>query len=115
MRFNLDEPLFPDGHAFHDLLTLDQIEEFETYWKAAKVNEWCAVTTLNGAADRLRNVAGLPANARFGYVLNIAMNKANDGDMRAARAVQAYRDAAIGYRNTVHAKTVIRRRAHVAA
>ncbi|MFV2179460.1 hypothetical protein ACFHW2_37340 [Actinomadura sp. LOL_016] len=47
--------------------------------------------------------------------MNAVFNAALDGDLRAARAVQAYRDAEIGYRNAVHAKTLIRRRAYAAA
>ncbi|OLT24382.1 hypothetical protein BJF79_13650 [Actinomadura sp. CNU-125] len=114
MILDLDEPLFSDDHAFHGLLTLDEITEIETDWKAAKVDEWCAVTALTAAANHLRTVAALPAAARFGYVLNAAFNTAVERDPRAARAVQAYRDAHAAYRNATHAKTCIRRRAHAA-
>lgn len=114
MRFDLDEPLFPADFAFHGLLTRTQIEEAEAAWKAAKVDEQCAVAALTGAARRVRRASRLPDNARFGYALDTALNRANDGELLAAVAVQAYRDATIAYRNTIHAKNTIRRRAHVA-
>ena len=114
LTFDLDEPLFTADHAFHGLLTFDQITEAEDAWKIAKVDEQAAVAALEGAARRVRRASRLPDNARFVYALGAAMNRANDGELLAAVAVQAYRDAAIAYRDAVHAKTQIRRRAHAA-
>ena len=114
LTFDLDEPLFTADHAFHDLLTLDDIANLDDDWKIAKIDEQLAVAALEGAARRVRRASRLPDNARFVYALGAAMTRANDGELLAAVAVQAYRDAAIAYRNAAHAKTQIRRRAHAA-
>ncbi|MDL4812786.1 hypothetical protein [Actinomadura opuntiae] len=95
--FDLDEALFPAAHVLPGLLSRERITHLEQAWKAAKIDEWCAVSRLTGAADTVRRAAGLTPEAPMGYALPRAEDKARGGDQRAARAVADYAAAAAAY------------------
>ena len=114
MRFDLDEPIIPADHARHGLVSLTVIAPLEERWKAAKIDEWCAVAGLNSAAARLRAVLALPVEAPIQFVLTEADRK-RAADPRVRRALTAYEDAAtIHERVRVHL-TDLRNRATIPA
>ncbi|URN01234.1 hypothetical protein LUW76_46925 [Actinomadura madurae] len=93
MRFNLDEPLIPDDHALHGLVDVATMAALEAEWKAAKVDEWCAVAGLRRAAAGLRSATGRPKAAPIEFVLTNAEHKAAHSK-RVRRALTAYQQAA---------------------
>ncbi|WP_433474972.1 hypothetical protein ACQPZP_40895 [Spirillospora sp. CA-142024] len=101
MRFDLDEPLIPDDHALHGLVDIATMAALEEEWKAAKVDEWCAVAGLRHAAAGLRSATGRPNAAPIEFVLTDAEHKATDSH-RVRRALTAYQQAATLYEG-VHA------------
>lgn len=96
MRFNLDEPLIPDGHCLPGIVPAATIARLEGDWKAAKVDEWCAVAALTAAADQLRATTNCPSEAPIGYVVAISTRLAAH-DTRTRRALAAYETAASRY------------------
>ncbi|MFG2245505.1 hypothetical protein [Spirillospora sp. NPDC048823] len=96
MRFDLDEPLIPDDHALHGLVDPATMAALEQEWKAAKVDQWCAVAALRQAAAALRSATGRPNAAPIEFVLTDAEHKATDSN-RVRRALTAYHQAATLY------------------
>lgn len=96
MRFDLDEPLIPDGHCLPGLVPAATIARLEEEWKAAKVDEWCAVAALSAAADQLRTATNCPSEAPFGYVVAISTRLVGH-DTRTRRAFSRYQEAASRY------------------
>lgn len=111
MHFDLDEPLYPPHHALPGLLGALELDALEHEWKAAKVDEWCAVRALTSAGDAVRHAVGAPAVAPIAAVLAVA--ETTDSP-RARRALDAYRAAASVYEGTRTALADIRRRAYAA-
>lgn len=103
MRFDLDEQL----PAATDAELLEAL-------KAAKVDEWAAVTGLRGAAAALRSATGRPDAAPIAFVLCDARNKAEAGDARVRRALAAYEAAASVYEGVRVALAELRQRAEAA-
>lgn len=114
MRFNLDEPLIPDGHCLPGLVPAATIARLESEWKAAKVDEWCAVGALTAAADQLRAATNSPTGAPIGYVLAISPRLASH-DTRTRRALAAYETAASRYEGVRVHLTDLRNRATIPA
>lgn len=97
MRFNLDQPLFPVDHALPGLLSAIMITRLEVEWKAAKVDEWCAVSRLTSTAASLRTAVNAPADAPIGMVLAVAGWAEHVNRPTVRRAVTAYEQAATQY------------------
>jgi hypothetical protein len=95
--FNLGEALYPADQALPGFLTHEELAELQAEWGAAKIDEWCAVSRLNGAADAVRRAAGLPAQAPIAWALIRTEDLAQAGDARARRAMAAYQQAAAHY------------------
>lgn len=114
MRFDLDEPLFPPHHALPGLLGALEIDGLEHEWKAAKVDEWCAVAAITRAGRALRSAIGAPDSAPIAAVLAVADSGDYPGRPRVARALADYRDAATGYEGVRTRLIDIRARAHAA-
>lgn len=113
MRFDLDEPLFPTDDALPGLLTGRQMDALHQEWKAAKVDEWCAVAALTGTATALRSAVGAPVDARIVAVLAVAGWDDNTHRSRVQRALAAYTDAATFYEGVRVQLADIRRRAFI--
>lgn len=96
MRFDLNEPLIPDDHTLHGLVDRVTMAALEEEWKAAKVDQWCAVAALRQAAAGLRRATGRPNAAPIEFVLTDAEHKATDSN-RVRRALTAYQQAATRY------------------
>lgn len=111
MRFDLDEPLYPPHHALPGLLGALELDALEHEWKAAKVDEWCAVAALTRAGNAVRHAVGAPAMAPIAAALAVA--ETTDSP-RARRALDAYRAAATRYEDARTALAGIRRRAYAA-
>ena len=114
MRFELDEPLFPPHHVLPGLLTGLEIDGLEHEWKAAKIDEWCAVSAITQAGAALRSAVGAPASAPIAAVLAVAESGDHPDRQRVARAMAAYQDAATAYEGARAELAEIRRRAFVA-
>ena len=113
-RFNLDEPLFPVDHAHQGLLTGLEIDDLEHEWKAAKIDEWCAVARLNSAAANLRTAVRAAADAPIAMVLAVAGWAEHTNRATVRRAVTTYEKAATQYEGVRVQLADIRRRAFVA-
>jgi type II secretory pathway component PulL len=114
MRFDLDEPLIPDGHCLPGLVSAATIARLEEEWKVAKVDEWCAVAALNAAADQLRATINSPSEAPIGYVVAISTRLAGH-DTRTRRALAGYETAASQYEGVLVHLTDLRNQATIPA
>lgn len=117
LRFTMDEPLFDPEAALPGLLPAEEVAELETAWGAVKVDEWCAVGRLLRAYATARRLAGLPPAAPvhialFGHHrVKGVVERANEGDARAARAVAECQAAAREYQRVRAEKARLRARA----
>lgn len=111
MRFDLDEPLFPPHHVLPGLLGALEIDGLEHEWKAAKVDEWCAVRAITSAGDAVRRAIGAPSTAPITAVLAVAESGDYPSNPRVARALDAYHHAATVYEGARTNLGDIRRRA----